>query len=138
MASKDNVQILHHFLNCSYPRLDIKYSRVHRPHNHHHHHYYRRIHRHRNYNHFENVRLLKETPMMPANYQYQADQGNFNYVTEETTRNHRKRHIQHKHNQENVAHGNVNDEQHQPHRSRRSLNLVNRNNSRRRVVMFNK
>lgn len=125
-------------LSFSYPRLDITWSRVHRSH----HHYYRRSHRHRNR--LENFRLLQDSPLMPADYQdYQyraATDGGVgaiasavaatpNFVSEETT-HHRKRHVQHKQNHDNVNSRSTEDESHYQ-RQRRSLN---RNSSRRRFA----
>lgn len=128
------------FLWCSYPRLDITWSRLHRSHQH----YYRRLHRHRNR--LENFRLLKDSPLMPADYQdYQyraaadgavAVAATPNFVSEETThqRNHRKRHVQHKQYHDSANNSQSNEDEPQYQRQRRSLNRVNRNSSRRRLA----
>lgn len=124
----------------SYPRLDITWSRLHRSH----HHYYRRMHHHRNR--LENFRLLKDSPLMPADYQdYQyratadgaAAAATPNFASEETThqRNHRKRHVQHKQNHDSASSQSNEDEQPtQYQRQRRSLNRLDWNSSRRRLV----
>lgn len=108
-----------------------------------HHHYYRRMQRHRNR--LENFRLLKDTPLLPADYQdYQyraaADAATVaaatpNFVSEETThqRSHRKRHVQHKHNHDSGS-SQVNDDESQHQRQRRSLNRIIRSSSRRRMA----
>lgn len=109
-----------------------------------HHHYYRRLHRHRNR--LENFRLLRDSPLMPVDYQdyqYRATADGSaadaaatpNFASDETThqRNHRKRHVQHKQNHDS---GNIQDNEDEPQyqRQRRSLNRVNRISSRRRLA----
>lgn len=80
--------------NFSNPRLDIKWSRLLRPYRH----YGHRAHRLRNMNHLNNLRLLNDSPLTPADYQYQAstDQYDLNVVSMSNNRNHRKRHAQYR------------------------------------------
>lgn len=97
------------FFYCSNPRLDIKWSRLHRPYRH----YGHRSHRLRNLNHMNvnmnmnNLRLLNDNaPLTPADhFQYQAstDQYDLNVVSmsnnnsnNNNSRNHRKRHAQYR------------------------------------------
>lgn len=125
----------------SNPRLDIRWSRTHAPvhaHNH-------RGHRAR-MNRLENVRLLNESPLLPADYQYQAsaDQSDLNLVStssrSENSRNHRKRHAQQKkHNRGGGGGGGSggnNSAGHsiEPHRMRRSLQHNKRNQAKRKFV----
>lgn len=79
---------------CSNPRLDIKWSRLFRPYRH----YGHRSHRLRNLNHLSNLRLLSESSLTPADYQYQAstDQYDLNVVSMSNNRNHQKRHAQYR------------------------------------------
>lgn len=78
-------------------------------------------------NRLENVRLLNDAPLTPADYQYQAsaDQSDLNLVST-NNRNHRKRHAQQKkHNR-----GYFNE----PHRMRRSLLHNKRNQAKRKFI----
>lgn len=63
-----------------------------------HRHYGHRSHRLRNMNHLDNLRLLNESPLIAADYQYQAstDQSDLNLVAISNNHNHRKRHAQQK------------------------------------------
>lgn len=116
--------------NCSNPRLDIKWSRMHRPHRH----YGHRSHRLRNLNHLDNLKLLNESPLIAADYQYQAstDQSDLNLVAMSNNRNHRKRHAQ-----QRIHTSYTDDEQ---HRVTRSLSNTKRdkrnykNNTKRKFV----
>lgn len=54
------------FTFFSNPRLDIKWSHIHRLH----HHLSHRNHRHQNVNHVENIKIIKDSPLLPADYQY--------------------------------------------------------------------
>lgn len=102
----------------SNPRLDIKWSRL-RPHRH-------RSHHMRNMNHLENLSLLNDSPLMAADYQYQAstDQSQLNFLSTSTNnRNHRKRYAQ-GHTSDIGNHFN------EQHRMRRSLNNNKQNNNR--------
>lgn len=82
-------------------------------------------------NRLENVRLLNESPLMPADYQYQAsaDQSDLNLVSTNTSRNHRKRHAQQKkHNRGGYFN--------EPHRMRRSLLHNKRNQAKRKFITW--
>lgn len=107
----------------SNPRLDIRWSRLHAPiHGHSHRGHHARM------NHMENVRLLNQSPLIPADYQYQAssDQTDLNLVST-NNRNHRKRHAQQKkHNR-----GYSNESQ----RMRRSLQNNKRNQAKRKIII---
>ncbi|XP_055312140.1 protein anachronism isoform X2 [Sitodiplosis mosellana] len=116
------------------PRLDIRWSRIHaQSHSHNH-----RGHRAR-MNRLENVRLLNESPLMPADYQYQAsaDQSDLNLVStssrNENSRNHRKRHAQQKKHNRGGS-GGSGGYFNEPHRMRRSLQHNKRNQAKRKFI----
>lgn len=112
----------------SYPRLDLKYSRLHL--RSYHHHPFNRSYRHRNLNRLEGYRPRKSLPSLYVDHQYQhrTDQDSVNYVPNETEKSqiHKKRKL--------YSHSNefeIDEQYHQ--RQRRNINSEQRAKSKKRI-----